>query len=170
MVLYPKTGETSLPILLLPLLLSVACGLAGVSATTAEAQSETGQAPPATCPDNFARVDVTVGGEPSEPLGLSPPVVWVYMPDVKPKATWIKRQVCWVVHGLEQGYTLHIRPKEGQENPFPKLERTVSPPRSTAMSGVPDAAGSWKYSLFVTDPEGNEIHYTDPEVIIKDEW
>lgn len=127
------------------------------------------------CPANFAQVDVTVGADPGDPLEMSPShAVTVYLGSVKPEQPddpSVKRQVCWVVHDLPDGQTLHIQRKPGQDDLFPALERTVRAPRTTAKSGVPHAKGCWIYELWVTAGDGDEkLHYTDPEVIIRDKW
>lgn len=131
------------------------------------------------CPANFAQVDVKVGADPSEPLEMEPSdAVTIFLPSVKPgdetvDDASVKRQVCWVVSGLPSGHTLHIQRKPGEYgfDHFPNLERTIRAPRTTAKSGVPAAAGHWVYALWVSGEDGGEkLHYTDPEVIIRDKW
>lgn len=119
------------------------------------------------CPAPFARVDVTVVPDQpvEEPLTVDPESVTVYL-----QGEGKAHQVCWLVHGLEEGQTLHIQGKEEQGDLFPDLERTVTPPRDTAKSGLPAAAGTWLYELWIS-VEGSEekLHFTDPEVIVEDE-
>lgn len=116
------------------------------------------------CPTRFAQVDVTVVAD-QEPLTVDPESVTVYL-----QGEGKAHQVCWLVHGLEEGQTLHIQGKEEQGDLFPDLERTVTPPRDTARSGLPAATGTWLYELWIS-VEGSEekLHFTDPEVIVEDE-
>lgn len=119
------------------------------------------------CPPSFARVDVTVVADQpvEEPLTVDPESVTVYL-----QGEGRAHQVCWLVHGLEEDQTLHIQGKEEQGDLFPDLERTVTLPRDTARSGLPAAAGTWLYELWIS-VEGSEgrLHFTDPEVIVEDE-
>jgi hypothetical protein len=131
----------------------------GTAGTTAIAQNEA--APD--CPAPFARVDVTVVAD-TEPLTVEPESVTIFR-----QGAGKAHQVCWLVHGLEDGQTLHIQGKKGQEDLFPQLERTVTPPRDNAKSGLPAGTGTWSYSLWITKEGSPEKHhFTDPEVIIKD--
>ena len=114
------------------------------------------------CPPNSAAVTLTVdldGGE----IRVDPWSVEIVRPGKGDGAT----SVCWQVAGLGSGHTLVLEGKAGDESYFPSLERTVKHPRSSARSGAPAKAGTWRYQLRLTDAEGATLLTLDPEVIIK---
>jgi hypothetical protein len=130
-------------------------------ALPAAADPET-EKPPQGCPEAFAAVDVTVDPE-AETLRVDPETVEIYLQGGEGRAVL----VCWRVHGLTEGETLHIHGKEGQPDLFPNLQRTITAPRTAASSGHASAKGSWKYSLWITrEGSADKLHFTDPEVIV----
>jgi hypothetical protein len=133
-------------------------------ALPAAADPETAKPPPG-CPEPFAVVDVTVETDSgSETLSVEPEIVEIFLKGGEGKAML----VCWRVHGLAAGETLHIEGKEGQPDLFRNLQRTITAPRTAASSGHASAKGSWKYSLWITREGSGEKHlFTDPEVIVR---
>jgi len=126
-----------------------------------------GQEKAPSCPSNAAQVDLTVPPKPWEAgttIGVAPEQVEIFLPQTPGKAA----VVCWMVSGLAEGETLHLKGKEGQEDLFPDLERTIRLPRTFGLSGKPAKLGTWRYELWITQEGSTEIFLkTDPEVIIK---
>lgn len=116
----------------------------------------------ADCPDNSTVVAVTFDAG-AGTVGVDKASVEIVLPGGGQGAT----TVCWRVSGLESGQTLHIGGKDGDDSYFPSLERSVTPPRTLARSGVPAKAGTWTYGLSVTNSEGATLATLDPEIIIK---
>ena len=114
------------------------------------------------CPPNSVAIAVTFDAS-AGTVAVDKPSVEIVRPGQGEGAT----TVCWNVEGLADGQTLHIEGKDGDDSYFPSLERTVTPPRSVARSGVPAKAGTWRYGLRVTDEGGATLAHLDPEVIIK---
>ena len=169
--------RSALPLLLLLLLAVPAIAQSAEPDPADEPESTSGEPSPAdTCPEHFAQVHLRVEPD-AEPLTVDPESVEIYrcheghggppVPCDKGKA----EQVCWIIDGLEEGWSLHLKGKGAKPNLFPG-ERRIRYPRTVMRSGQPTGAGTWRYELWITEEGGGDkkLHYTDPEVIIRDQW
>lgn len=110
-----------------------------------------------TCPGNATVVNVTLSEKGSSGK-------WDVGVDKETVEITMQGRVCWDVSGLEDGYTLTMSGKSGEDNQFP--DRSVTPPPTTINSGAPKSAGTFEYDLTLTH-DGNEVGKLDPSIIIR---
>jgi len=119
----------------------------------------------AECSDNAAQVDVSVSAENKISIPLSQRSVEIKL-DQEAEG---KTEVCWVVKGLKEGYTLEFEQKESTEGSgYFDFDKTFAgKPSALELErvGVPNKAGTWIYAVRLTGP-GEISDVLDPEVII----
>jgi hypothetical protein len=119
----------------------------------------------AECSDKAAQVDVSVSAENKISIPSSQRSVEINL-DQEAEG---KTEVCWVVTGLKEGYTLEFEQKESTEGSgYFDFDKTFTgKPNELKLErvGVPKKDGTWIYAVRLTGP-GEISDVLDPEVII----